>query len=238
MRTFLSIHYLSYSILMELPVAIIDAIITLGRRNMKEDCANSLIMFLKEHYLQCGEDYKRTSTNERYSTGKLEKKIFIKLADICHWENGNDNAKQAGDIMIMLGYMSYKERPNRFRQKVENGKKKKRNGKLQRRYRRARTRRFRYDISSSEESYSDYERISEPDVQSESDIRENPFCDIASPSSVEVFNDVVVGFTDNNSLTNVFSDPVFREYPMDDFPRMFSVESEMQDFQGYSDELI
>ena len=237
MRTFLSIHYLSYSILMELPVAIIDAIITLGRRNMKEDCANSLIMFLKEHYLQCGEDYKRTSTNERYSTGKLEKKIFIKLADICHWENGNDNAKQAGDIMIMLGYMSYKERPNRFRQKVENGKKKKRNGKLQRRRRRTGKRRFRYDISSSEESYSDYERISEPDVKSESDNRENPFFDIPSPSNVEVFNDVVVGFTDN-SLTNVFSDPVFREYPMDDFPRMFSVESEMQDFQGYSDELI
>ena len=139
--------------------------------------------------------------------------------------------------MIMLGYMSYKERPNRFRQKVENGKKKKRNGKLQRRRRRTGKRRFRYDISSSEESYSDYERISEPDVKSESDNRENPFFDIPSPSNVEVFNDVVVGFTDN-SLTNVFSDPVFREYPMDDFPRMFSVESEMQDFQGYSDELI
>ena len=217
---------------MGLPVSTIDAITTLGRRNKKEDCANTLITLLKGCYLQCEEDYKHTSTNKRFSTGKLEKKIFIMLADICHWENGNDNAKQAGDIMIMLGYMSYKERPNRFRQKVEN-EKKKRNGKLQHRRRRVPVRRVQCDDFISEESYSDNEPISEPDIKSESDVMESSFSDSPSTSSVEVFNDGVVGFTDNNSPTNVFSEAAFTEYPMDDIRYVLPYEENEESFKQF-----
>lgn len=151
---------------MEVPKSIADAIVALGRRNKTEARASELLKWLRGTYRQCEDDYTKTSTIKRYSTGKLEKKIFLYLADICQWENGNDNARQAGDIMIMLGYKSYQVRPHRFRQKVENEKKKKGGksgyrGKAWRHRPRARPR-----ADSSDDYCSDMDTVSETESNS------------------------------------------------------------------------
>lgn len=228
-------HLFFWIVLMELPVAIRDAVTTLGRRNKREACAESLITLLKGCYLQCEDDYKRTSTKQRFSTGKLEKKIFLLLADICQWENGNENAKQAGEIMTMLGYASYKLKPNRFRQKVEN-EKKKRNGKCQHRRRSAQARRVRNDDYLSDESYSDNETYYEPETNSGSGF-ENCNSLAVSPLIGGECDFPVVGFADDNSPTEVFADPIFASVPMYEPPRNLTSEEleveYLKQFQSY-----
>ena len=84
-----------------------------------------VISFIDQNYTKFAEDYQSTSQKDRYSTGKLERRLFLLLADLCNWNNGNDNALCASIILSDLGYHSYKMKEKRFRQKVENEKKKK-----------------------------------------------------------------------------------------------------------------
>lgn len=81
--------------------------------------------YIEANYNQFAVDYERTSQKDRFSTGKLERKIFMYLAEMCKWNNANNNAKNASAILDELGYHSYQTREKRFRQKVENEKKKK-----------------------------------------------------------------------------------------------------------------
>ena len=80
--------------------------------------------YIRKNFDLFAKDYGGTSHNARYSTGKLEGELFLKLASICNFKNRDDNAKEASDIFRLLGYESYKQKPNRFRQKIENYKKK------------------------------------------------------------------------------------------------------------------
>lgn len=80
--------------------------------------------FVRRNFDLFSKDYGSTSHEKRYSTGKLEGELFLKLAGICNFKNRDDNAREASDIFRLLGYESYKQKPNRFRQKIENYKKK------------------------------------------------------------------------------------------------------------------
>lgn len=88
---------------------------------------DDVLKFIQANLSKFVEDYKSTSQKDRYSTGKLEKRIFIHLAELCKWNNGNENAKMASSILTELGYLSYQKKEKRFRQKVENEKKKMKN---------------------------------------------------------------------------------------------------------------
>ena len=79
--------------------------------------------YIRKNFDLFSKDYSSTSHEKRYSTGKLEGELFLKLAGICNFKNRDDNAKEASDIFRLLGYESYKQKPRRFRQKIENYKK-------------------------------------------------------------------------------------------------------------------
>ena len=95
----------------------------LGEKNGTGNLVDDTMEFIQNNLNKFQSDYNNTSRKLRLSTGKLEASLFQQLAAICQYENGNDNAKIASEIMVQIGYNSYAERPNRFRQKVENYKK-------------------------------------------------------------------------------------------------------------------
>lgn len=131
----------------------------LGEKNGTGNLVDDTVEFIQNNFNKFQSDYNNTSRKQRLSTGKLEADLFRQLAAICHYENGNDNAKIASEIMVQIGYNSYAERPNRFRQKVENYKKTIKQGKKRgkyfksRRFRRSRVEKDCY--SSCNSDYSD-----------------------------------------------------------------------------------
>ena len=92
----------------------------LGEKNGTLDAARELTSYLEKNGDQCKEDYAKTSRDQRYSSGKIEKVIFKLLAKVVNKQNKNGNALKASRIMSLLGYNSYTERSHRFRQKMEN----------------------------------------------------------------------------------------------------------------------
>ena len=95
----------------------------LGKRNSTKNFIQHLVNYIMRHQNEFEVDYESTSREDRFSTGKLEKEVFLMLANICRYSNANGNAAQASDVMIRLGYYSYQHNPKRFRQKIENLKK-------------------------------------------------------------------------------------------------------------------
>lgn len=92
----------------------------LGEKNGTQDAAEELVLYIRKSGEMCKEDYEKTSRDLRYSSGKIEKVIFKLLAKVVNKQNKNGNAQKASRIMFLLGYRSYLERSNRFRQKMEN----------------------------------------------------------------------------------------------------------------------
>ena len=109
------------------PEEVVEILHRLGDRNSTQDKVQELEVYLRKNGHRCVEDYDNTCKEQRYSSGKYEKEIFTYLADICKKQNGNGNAADASRVMILLGYESYRTKPKRFRQKIENMKKKDRN---------------------------------------------------------------------------------------------------------------
>ena len=109
------------------PEEVVEILHRLGDRNSTQDIVLELETYLRKNGDRCVDDYDHTCKEQRFSSGKYEKEIFQYLADICKKQNGNGNAADASRIMILLGYESYKTKPKRFRQKIENMKKKVRN---------------------------------------------------------------------------------------------------------------
>lgn len=107
---------------------------TLGDHNHTEDIAKQLIEFVKKHKNEFKDDYINTCRDQRFSSGKLEKEVFLMLAHMCHLQNAGGNAAQASKIMYHLGYESYHLNPKRFRQKIENLKKSAKQNKKVRRH--------------------------------------------------------------------------------------------------------
>ena len=97
----------------------------LARVNGTSNMVDEVAAYIEANYYQFAVDYEKTSQKDRFSTGKLERRIFMYLAEMCKWNNANNNAKNASVILDELGYHSYQTREKRFRQKVENEKKKK-----------------------------------------------------------------------------------------------------------------
>jgi len=219
---------------MPLPVSLVDAIVSLGENNKTEKITVVLIKLLENCYDKCADDYKHTSTNQRYSTGKLERKIFLKLADICNWKNSNGNAKRGGDIMYQLGYLSYDERPNRFRQKVENEKKKHRrkNVRISKRTIRNRRRRNNNDMndvfSDADFSYQEESNAAFPLKDSVS----RP----TIPQQEESSTDSDAGSSDTNSRINLFSTSITADSPSYDDNR-FSREEVDEECIGQSQDM-
>ena len=106
---------------------VVDILHRLGQRNSTLDLVQELEVYLHKNGDRCIEDYDNTCKEQRFSSGKYEKEIFSYLAAICKKQNGNGNAADASRVMILLGYESYRTKPKRFRQKIENMKKKDRN---------------------------------------------------------------------------------------------------------------
>lgn len=104
--------------------SVLNRIAQLARLNGTSGMLHEVSSFVEHNFVKFAEDYQNTSQKDRFSTGKLEKRIFTYLADLCNWNNGNDNAQYASSILNDLGYHSYKMKEKRFRQKVENEKKK------------------------------------------------------------------------------------------------------------------
>ena len=88
------------------------------------DTAEKCQHFLRRHDNEFASDYDSTSQRKRYSSGRLEKKLYQFLARITKWSTKRDVCKSCSRIMIMLGYNSYKLNEKRYKQKVENEKKK------------------------------------------------------------------------------------------------------------------
>ena len=129
-------------------------LLDLGKRNDTLELSRSLIEYIERNQAEFQNDYSHTCKEQRFSSGKVEKQVFLKLADICKRQNGNGNAAQASRVMILLGYDSYRINPQRFRQKIENLKKmekaKKKSHRDSRRSSQVRTRKARKDSESSE----------------------------------------------------------------------------------------
>lgn len=96
----------------------------LAQRNETMNQLPELEEFVRKNFDLFPKDYASTSHEKRYSTGKLEGELFLKLASLCNFKNRDDNAREASDMFRLLGYESYKQNPKRFRQKIENYKKK------------------------------------------------------------------------------------------------------------------
>lgn len=125
-----------------------------GTTSKSED----VLKFIQANLNKFAEDYKSTSQKDRFSTGKLEKRIFIYLAELCKWNNGNENARIASAILTELGYHSYQKKEKRFRQKVENEKKKMKNserGKSSARYLKVKSLVKPFKDDDFEDSYSE-----------------------------------------------------------------------------------
>lgn len=103
----------------------------LGKTNSTKEFIKKLLNYIMKHQHEFEADYKGTCRNQRFSSGKLEKEVFLMLATICCHQNRHGNAAKASKVMISLGYYSYEHNPNRFRQKIENLKKIEKNGKKQ-----------------------------------------------------------------------------------------------------------
>lgn len=145
---------------------VLNKITQLARVNGTTGLLQEVLDYVDKNYEDFAEDYKCTSQKDRYSTGKLEKKLFTYLADLCKWTNANDNAKCASSILAEVGYHSYKAKEKRFRQKVENEKKKKKKGAKSRTTRHIRKRVSPTIIKRSEmeDSYSENEDLEDRDV--------------------------------------------------------------------------
>ena len=87
-----------------------------GTRDIAEKCQH----FIRRPINEFSSDYAGTSQRKRYSTGRLEKKLFEFLARITKGSTNRDVRESCSRIMIMLGYDSYRHRENRYKQKVEN----------------------------------------------------------------------------------------------------------------------
>ena len=140
----------------------------LAQQNGTQKLVSDLEVYIRKYSNQFVEDYKNTSHRKRYSTGKLEGELFLKLAGICNFRNCNDNAKEASEIFSLLGYESYKQKPHRFRQKIENYKKKQKLKKSSVRSRKSAKRKIVKE-ESSDELPSDNEESSTPSLSSDSE---------------------------------------------------------------------
>ena len=83
--------------------------------------------FIDENgFASFAEDFSRSSRKKRYSTppGSLERELVLLLADLVKWSCDKDNLPLVNNLMYLLGYLSYDSKPLRFRQKIENMKKK------------------------------------------------------------------------------------------------------------------
>ena len=80
-------------------------------------------MFVKENWEKFLRDFKSTPTI-RYPTGRIERVLFKLIANVCDWKTNKDYMRTASQIMILCGYHSYEKNKNRFKQKIENMKKK------------------------------------------------------------------------------------------------------------------
>ena len=97
---------------------------TLASKERTENEAWIVKCFVKENWARFPSDYENTSRNQRYSSGKVENELFNHIAGLCKWKTNMEYMKIANQIMIYCGYDSYKKNKNRFKQKIENNKKK------------------------------------------------------------------------------------------------------------------
>lgn len=165
----------------------------LAQHNDTENYLPDLEEFILRNIDSFKNDYKNTSHDKRYSTGKLESELFLKLARLCNYKNRDENAKEASYIFQLLGYESYKEKPKRFRQKIENYKKKLKAKKAHQSNRKNKKRAFikekRLSVSSISEndesysqSFSESDSISEKSSDEVVEPKQSPSSPSTSPS--------------------------------------------------------
>ena len=97
---------------------------TLASKEHTETEARIAKRFVEENWAKFPSDYENTSRNQRCSSGKVENELFNHIAGLCKWKTNKEYMKIASQIMILCGYNSYKKNKNRFKQKIENMKKK------------------------------------------------------------------------------------------------------------------
>ena len=92
--------------------------------NTKQE-AEQAKKFVEENWDEFRRDFESTSRKKRFSTGEIERDLFKLIANVCDWKTNKDYMRIASQIMILCGYHSY-EKENRFKQKIQNNLKRKR----------------------------------------------------------------------------------------------------------------
>lgn len=101
-----------------------DIIAKLEEKN-KTDGSEVRRFIDKNGFASFAEDFLKSSRKTRFSTPprSLEKELVFLLADLINW-SCDGNLMLINNLMYLLGYLSYDSKPLRFRQKIENMKKK------------------------------------------------------------------------------------------------------------------
>ena len=95
----------------------------LAQLNDSHYIKDKAVFFIENHFTEFKNDYNSTRRGLRWTTGKLERELFILIGKLCRGSNRGKNSKYGRSIMIECGYTSYKSKEKRFVQKMENYKK-------------------------------------------------------------------------------------------------------------------
>ena len=89
-----------------------------GTERKVEELTSLVIKHKRNEYvLECASTMKN---KKRWIVGKLEMQIRIKLAEIIDWSNDKGKGKKAAEVMILLGYISYSKKKDRWEHFIEN----------------------------------------------------------------------------------------------------------------------
>ena len=99
-------------------------IASLAMRNNSLDKGAAFIKFLNNHNQNAFLNDRQTDKKKRYAYTPLEIQLTTNLFDICNYHCKSNNVEDAIEIFCILGYTYYRERKLRFRQRMENERKK------------------------------------------------------------------------------------------------------------------
>lgn len=92
----------------------------LARLNGTSELFHDFWKFVTMYYKKFPGEYKMNSHSRRNTTGTFEKTLVTYLIKICCYKCSLTNCQMASQILVLLGYDSYRLMTHRFRQKVEN----------------------------------------------------------------------------------------------------------------------
>ena len=96
---------------------LIDSLASINNTKQEAEQAKK---FVEENWDKFRRDFESTSTEERCSTGEIERDLFRLIANVCDWKTNKDYMRIASQIMILCEYNSYKINKDRFKQKIQN----------------------------------------------------------------------------------------------------------------------